>query len=103
MLASLKRVRISKCLPESEYIFVSEEEEQMVARLGGRGRGLVQALLRVRRERAGRTPQNCQRAQDNRMRPRQDIGPCDQKWRRDQEGFRHGGDDKEFWTVPQGQ
>ena len=48
-----------------------EEEEEMVRRLGGRGRGLVQALLRVRRERAGRTPQNCQIGQDNRMRPRQ--------------------------------
>ena len=25
------------------------------------------------------------------------------KWRGDQEGFRHGGDNMEFWTVPQGQ
>ena len=51
----------------------------MVARVGGKGRGLVQALLRVRRERAGRTPQNCQRAQDSRMRPpRQEVGPHDQ-------------------------
>ena len=38
---------------EREYMDSSKEEEQMVARVGGRGRGLVQALLRVRRERAG--------------------------------------------------
>ena len=36
-----------------EYIDSSEEEEQMVARVGGRGRSLEQALMRVRRERAG--------------------------------------------------
>ena len=35
-----------------------EEEEGMVRRVGGRGRGLVQAVLRIRRERAGRAPQN---------------------------------------------
>ena len=34
------------------------EEEEMVRRVGGRGRGLVQAVLRIRRERAGRAPQN---------------------------------------------
>ena len=51
----------------------SEEEEQVVARVGGRG--LVQALLRVTRERAGRAPQNWQRTQDVRMRPqRQEVG-----------------------------
>ena len=35
-----------------------KEEEEMVERVGGRGRGLVQAVLRMRRERAGRAPQN---------------------------------------------
>ena len=35
-----------------------EEEEELVRRVGGRGRDLVQAVLRVRRERAGRTPPN---------------------------------------------
>ena len=65
---------------ESEYVNVREEEEQMVARVGGRGRGLVQAVLRIREERAGRIPQNYQRAQDNRMRlPRQEVGLCDQE------------------------
>ena len=34
-----------------------EEEEELVRRVGGRGRSLIQAVLRVRRERAGRTPQ----------------------------------------------
>ena len=44
-----------------EYINASKEEEQMVVRVGGKGRGLVQAVLRVRGERAGRAPQNWQR------------------------------------------
>ena len=35
-----------------------EEEEEMVERVGGRARGLVQAVLRLRRERVGRAPQN---------------------------------------------
>ena len=34
-----------------------EEEEELVRRVGGRGRSLIQAVLRVRRERAGRTLQ----------------------------------------------
>ena len=32
-----------------------EEEEELVRRVGGRGRSLIQAVSRVRRERAGRT------------------------------------------------
>ena len=47
----------------------NKEEEQMVARVEGRGRSLVQALIRVRRERAGRAPQNLQVTQDIGMRP----------------------------------
>ena len=59
-----------------EYIDSSKEEEQMVAKVGGRGRSLVQVLIRVRRERAGRTPQNWQGTQDVRMRPQiQEVGP----------------------------
>ena len=46
----------------------NKEEEQMVARVGGRGRGLVLALIRVRRERAGRASQNLQVTQDIGMR-----------------------------------
>ena len=57
-----------------------EEEEQMVARTGGRERNLVQALIRVRRERAGRAPQNLQVTQDIGMRPRiQEVGPHGQE------------------------
>ena len=65
-----------------EYMYrdSSKDEEQMVARVGGRGRGLVQAVLRVRWERAGRAPQNWQRTQDVRMRPQiQEVGPCGQE------------------------
>ena len=35
-----------------------EEEEELVRRIGGRGRSLIQAVFRVRRERAERTPPN---------------------------------------------
>ena len=41
----------------TEYVNDSKEEE-MVRRVGGRGRGLVHAVLRIRRERAGRALQN---------------------------------------------
>ena len=54
-----------------------EEEEQMVERVGGRGRGLVQALLRIRRERAWRAPQNLQATPDYWTRHQlQEVGPC---------------------------
>ena len=36
-----------------ENIYLDEEEERMVARVGGRARSLVQAVRRVQRERAG--------------------------------------------------
>ena len=53
-----------------------EEEEQMEERAGGRGRSLVQALIRVRRERAGRAPQNFEMTPDLRTGPReQEVGP----------------------------
>ena len=41
-----------------ECINKSEEKEEMVRRVGGRGTRLVQTLLRMRRERAGRASQN---------------------------------------------
>ena len=41
-----------------ECVSGSDEEEEMVRRVGGRGRGLVQAVLQLRRERAGRALQN---------------------------------------------
>ena len=52
---------------------------RMVTR--GRGRSLDQALIRIRRERAGRAPQNLQVTQDNRTRPRQEVGPHGQEVR----------------------
>ena len=55
-----------------------EEEDRMVAWVGGRGKSLVLALIRVRRERerAGRTLQNLQIAPDVGMRPwMQEVGP----------------------------
>ena len=60
-------------------IYSDEEEEQLVARVEGRGRSLVQALFRIRRERerAGSALQNLQLAPDVRMRPQlQEVGPC---------------------------
>ena len=48
----------------------------MVAKVGGRGRSLVQAVIRVRRERGERAPQNLQETQDIRMRLQiQEVGP----------------------------
>ena len=65
-----------------------EEEEELVRTVGGRGRSLIQVVLRVRRERVGRTPTNWLGTQ-NMQRPGQEVGPCGQK-QRDQEGFRLG-------------
>ena len=54
-----------------------EEKEEMVRRVGGRGRGLVQAVLRMRRERAGRAPQNLGQRTPNWTGPvLQEVGPC---------------------------
>ena len=58
-----------------EYVNESDEEEEMVRRVGGRERSLVQALIRIRRERSGRAPQNLQVTQDNRTRSKQEVGP----------------------------
>ena len=53
-----------------------EEEERMVAQVGGRERSLVQAVRRVQRERAGRAFLNSQVTQDVQIRPeRQEVGP----------------------------
>ena len=72
----------------------SEEEEEMVRRAGGRGGGLVQVVLKLRRERAGRTPQNLnlgQRTPNQRRLVEEEVGPHGHKWRGDWEGFRQGG------------
>ena len=66
---------------DSECHRESEEEEEMVRRVGGRGRSLVQALIRIRRERAGRAPQNLQVTRDNRTRTKQEVCPCSQEVR----------------------
>ena len=64
-----------------------EEKEELVRRVGGRGRSLVQADLRVRRERAGRTPPNWL-GTPNAQGQGQEVGP------RGLEERRLG----EFWT-----
>ena len=70
-----------------EMASFNEEEEQIVERIGGRG--LVQVLLRVRRERAGRAPQNLQSTLDNWTRPQlQEVGPCGQEVGRRPGGLR---------------
>ena len=60
--------------------YSDEEEERMVARVGGRARGLVQAVKRIHRERerAGQTILNSQEAQNVQLRmSRQEVGlPC---------------------------
>ena len=59
VLMSLKKGESIKIKMSTNRVYVNDsEEEEMVRRVGGRGRGLVQAVLRIRRERAGRTPQN---------------------------------------------
>ena len=71
-----------------EYINESEEEEEMVRGVGGRGRGLVQVILRIRRERAGRAPQNLgQRTPDWTGPVVQEVGPCGQEVERRLGGF----------------
>ena len=56
----------------------SDEEERMVVRVGGRVRGLLQAIRRIQRERAGRTLPNLGEAPDGLTRThRQEVGtPC---------------------------
>ena len=50
-------------------------------RVGGRGRSLIQAVLRVRRERAGRTPPNWL-GTPNVQEHGQEVGPCGLEERR---------------------
>ena len=85
-----ENIKMSTC--HSIYSDTNEEEEQMVARVGGRGRSLVQAVLRVRRERAGRAPQNLEMTWDVRMRLWiQEVGPYGQEVERRPEGFQAWG------------
>ena len=65
----------------TEYVNESEEGEEMVRRVGGRGRGLVQAVLRIRRERAGRALQNLEQRIPTRP-ELQEVNPCGQEGRR---------------------
>ena len=58
-----------------------EKEEELVRRVGGRGRSLIQAVLRVRWERVGRTPPNWLRTL-NIQTPGQEVGPHGQEERR---------------------
>ena len=60
----------------SRYSGESEEEEELVRRVGGRGQNLVQAVLRVRRERVGRTLPKWLETRHNVFRPGQEVGQC---------------------------
>ena len=60
----------------SGYSGESEEEEELVRRIGGKGQNLVQAVLRVRRERAGRTLPNWLDTRNNGFRPGEEVGSC---------------------------
>ena len=68
-----------------------EEEEELVRRVEGRGRNLVQAVLRIRRERAGRILPNWEETQNNILRPRQEVGPHGQEEERRLGGFQARG------------
>ena len=68
------------------------EEEEMVERVGGRGRGLVQAVLRLKRERAGRAPQNLEQRTPNWTIPvLQEVGPHGQEEERRLKGLQAWG------------
>ena len=56
----------------------SDEEERIMAVLGGRARRLVEAVRRIKRERAGRTLPNLEEAPNGQVRThRQEVGtPC---------------------------
>ena len=71
ILSSLSNIKMSARACSSGR----EEEEELVRRVGGRGMNLVQAVLRIRRERVGRTPPNWQETQNNVLRPGQEVGP----------------------------
>ena len=58
-----------------------EEEEELVRRIGGKGRSLIQTVLRVRRERAGRIPPNWL-GTPNVQGHGQELGPCGLEERR---------------------
>ena len=60
-------------------------------RVEGRGRNLVQVVLRIRRERAGRTPPNWQETQNNIWRSGQEVGPHGQEEERRPGGFQARG------------
>ena len=68
------------------------EEKEMVERVGGRRRGLVQAVLRIRRERTGRASQNLEQKTPNWTRPvLQEVGPHDQEVERGPGGLQAWG------------
>ena len=75
----------------SRYSGGSEEEEELVRRVGGRGQNLVQAVLRVRRERVGRTPPNSLETRNNVFRPGQEVGPHGQEEERRPRGLQARG------------
>ena len=92
ILMSLSKIKMS-ARESSRYSGEreEEEEEELVRRVGGRGQNLVQAVLRVRRERVGRTLPNWLETQNNVLRPVQEVGPHGQEEKRRLGGFQTRG------------
>ena len=90
VLAPLSKIKMS-AREHSRYSGEREEEEELVRRVGGRGQNLVQAVLRVKRQRAGRTLPNWLETQINVLRPGQEVGPCGQEEERRLGGFQERG------------
>ena len=74
ILLSLSKIKMS-ARGYSRYSGEREDEEELVRRVGGRGQNLVQAVLRVRRERAGRTLPNWLETWNNVLRPEWEVVP----------------------------
>ena len=68
-----------------------EEEEEMVRRVGGRGRSLVQAVMRLRRGRAGRAPQNLDQTPNISVQALQGMVPHGHEVKRRPGGFQARG------------
>ena len=90
ILASLSKIKMS-AREDSRYSGERVEEEELVRRVGGRDQHLVQAVLRVRRERAEKTLPNWLETHNNVLRPGQKVGPCGQEEERRLGGFQTRG------------
>ena len=68
-----------------------EEEEEMVRRVEGGGRSLVQVVMRLRRGRAGRTPQNLDQTPNLSVQALQEVVPHGHEVERRPGGFQERG------------